>query len=122
MKAADSNTQKPIVYLTFDDGPSGDNVTEHILDVLAEHNAKATFFVTGSRVRANPEKIARIIYDGHVLGNHTLNHSHLTTLSDQQIAEEFIMTSEYVFDAGGPGLNCFRAPFGATDKLSLIHI
>ncbi len=106
---------KPIVYLTFDDGPSADNVTDHILEVLAEHDAKATFFVTGTRVRANPEKIANIIYAGHALGNHTLSHAKLTALEDHQIAEEFSKTNHYVFDAGGPRLNCFRAPFGATN-------
>lgn len=110
-----SHVQKPVIYLTFDDGPSADNVTEHLLEVLAEYDAKATFFVTGARARANPEKVANIVYAGHALGNHTLSHGRLTAMPNHQIAEEFRKTNAYVFDAGGPRLNCFRAPFGATD-------
>jgi len=105
----------PVVYLTFDDGPSRDGVTEQILDVLDRFEAKATFFVTGPRARANPEKIALISSAGHAIGNHTHSHSVLTTLVDEKVAEEFSTTSHHVLSAGGPAMSCFRAPFGATN-------
>lgn len=107
---------KPIIYLTFDDGPSSDDVTERVLEVLAEHDATATFFVTGVRARANPGKIAKIVRAGHALGNHALSHRRLTTLADHAIADEFNTTNNYVYAAGGPPLNCFRAPFGDVDN------
>lgn len=107
---------KPVIYLTFDDGPSSDKVTERILDVLAEHDAKATFFVTGIRARANPEKIAKIFNAGHALGNHAFSHRDLTTLTDHRVGEEFSTTNKYVYAAGVPAINCFRAPFGTTSK------
>ncbi len=113
--AAEYAADKPVIYLTFDDGPSSDKVTEHILDVLADHNATATFFVTGLRAQASPEKIQLIIDAGHVLGNHALSHSPLTSLTDQRIVEEFSITNKYVSDAGGSSMHCFRAPFGDTD-------
>lgn len=106
---------KPTVYLTFDDGPSADGVTERLLDVLARYDATATFFVTGARVRANPEKIVRILAAGHGLGNHTHSHGNLTLLGDQQVQNELSITNVYVRAAGGPRLSCFRPPFGSTD-------
>lgn len=107
---------KPVIYLTFDDGPSADGVTERILDVLALYDAKATFFVTGARARAKPRKIAEIISAGHGIGNHTHSHGKLTSLAEHEIAEEFSITNQYVYAAGGPQLSCFRAPFGDTDE------
>lgn len=112
---AQTQYSKPIVYLTFDDGPSVDSVTDEVLDVLAMHNAKATFFVTGLRAKANPEKIQRIVDAGHAIGNHTVNHGRLTDLFDHQVASELSLTNLYVLEAGGPVLNCFRAPFGLSN-------
>lgn len=113
---ADGLKKKPVVYLTFDDGPSSDLVTEMVLNVLAKHDAKATFFVTGARARANPEKIRKIVDAGHAVGNHTYSHSHLTSLFDHEVAKELNETSRYVYAAGGPTMTCFRAPFGNTNQ------
>ena len=106
---------KPVVYLTFDDGPSGDRVTEEVLSVLERYNAKATFFVTGLRARADPEKVAKIVVAGHALGNHTLSHIRMTSLSNHEIIEELSITNKFIYAAGGPKMSCFRAPFGATN-------
>jgi peptidoglycan/xylan/chitin deacetylase (PgdA/CDA1 family) len=61
------------VHLTFDDGPTP-GVTEWILDELARHDAKATFFCLGRNVEQHPELYARILAEGHRVGNHTHNH------------------------------------------------
>lgn len=61
------------VYLTFDDGPT-EEVTPWILDELAKHNAKATFFCLGKNVEANPGHYRRILKEGHAVGNHTYSH------------------------------------------------
>ena len=111
----EESNNKPVVYLTFDDGPSADDVTDRILAVLDRHDAKATFFVTGGRVHANPEKVIRILAAGHGLGNHTHSHGNLTLMADQQVSNEFNITNVYVRNAGGPRLSCFRAPFGVTN-------
>jgi len=112
----EKNNNKPVVYLTFDDGPSADDVTDRILAVLERYDAKATFFVTGARARANPEKIVRILAAGHGIGNHTHSHGNLTMLADQQVVNELNITNVYVRAAGGPRLSCFRPPFGNTDE------
>jgi peptidoglycan/xylan/chitin deacetylase (PgdA/CDA1 family) len=62
------------VFLTFDDGPTP-GITEWILDELARHGAKATFFCLGRNVEAHPELYRRILAEGHAVGNHTYGHA-----------------------------------------------
>lgn len=62
-----------VVYLTFDDGPTP-GVTDEVLDVLAQHGAKATFFCLGRQVAQHPALYARILAEGHRVGNHSHNH------------------------------------------------
>ncbi len=114
---ADQRDERPVIYLTFDDGPSADGVTEQLLGVLANYGAKATFFVTGQRARKEPEKISAILYGGHAIGNHTHSHVKLTNEPESSIERQFRKANESVADAGGPPLTCFRAPFGATDHV-----
>ena len=106
---------RPVVYLTFDDGPSADRVTDAVLQILAKHDATATFFVTGERVRREPDKISEIVYAGHAIGNHTLNHAKLTEISDAAVMSELQIASEDILQAGAPPPSCFRPPFGSTD-------
>ena len=68
-KAADRQ-----IYLTFDDGPTPE-ITDFVLECLAEFEAKATFFCIGKNVVENPSIIQRIQAAGHSIGNHTMNHS-----------------------------------------------
>ena len=71
---------KPMVALTFDDGPSP-KYTERILDALKEYNASATFFVLGSNAENAPKLLQRMVLEGNEIGNHTYSHKQLTTLS-----------------------------------------
>ncbi len=67
--------REKVAYLTFDDGPSP-NVTTEILDILKREDAKATFFVVGSNVKAYPHILKRIHEEGHTVGNHTYSHNY----------------------------------------------
>lgn len=67
------NSAEKDIYLTFDDGPQP-GVTNWVLDLLKEYNAKATFFCIGHNVAKHPELYRRIIAEGHAIGNHTYNH------------------------------------------------
>src|ERR1051326_5576475 len=69
--------------LTFDDGPN-DPHTMHLLDVLARHNAKATFFLIGSYVRQRPEIARAVLAAGHEIGNHTYSHPNLVLVSGRR--------------------------------------
>lgn len=66
-------TQKPELYLTFDDGPTPE-VTPRVLDLLKKYNAKATFFCLGKNIEKHPEIFAQIKNDGHTIGNHSFDH------------------------------------------------
>jgi peptidoglycan/xylan/chitin deacetylase (PgdA/CDA1 family) len=65
--------QDKTIYLTFDDGPIPE-ITEFVLETLAQFNAKATFFCIGDNIRKHPDIFEKVINDGHTIGNHTYNH------------------------------------------------
>src|ERR1700754_2530644 len=75
------------IALTYDDGPN-DIVTERLLDVLAQHNVHATFFLIGNFVRQRPHIVRAIAAAGHLIGNHTLTHPWLAWQSATRIREE----------------------------------
>lgn len=102
------------VYLTFDDGPDP-KITPQVLDLLAAHNATATFFVQGSQVQAYPELTRRIAAEGHSVQNHAWNHPRLTELApDEVINSQLLPTSETIALNTGIAPSCLRAPYGAT--------
>jgi len=61
------------LYLTFDDGPLP-TVTPHVLSILKQYNAKATFFCVGDNVSKHPQEYAQLLNEGHAVGNHTMHH------------------------------------------------
>ena len=66
-------TQKKLVALTFDDGPN-EPYTARVLDILQREHVHATFFLIGRNVRRFPDTVARIVREGHVVGNHSDSH------------------------------------------------
>jgi peptidoglycan/xylan/chitin deacetylase (PgdA/CDA1 family) len=98
--------------LTFDDGPNGDT-TLRLLDVLARHNAKATFFVIGRFVREQPQIVRAIHAAGHLVGNHTMTHPWLHIQTHARIREELFGCNAIIEDALGAPVRYFRPPHGA---------
>ncbi len=97
--------------LTYDDGPN-DPHTLRLLDVLARHEAKATFFLIGQYVRQRPE-IARAIQGaGHEIGNHTYSHPNLIFVSPAKLRQELQDCRKALEDAIGIPAPLFRPPFG----------
>lgn len=105
---------EPCVALTFDDGPSFH--TERLLDILQEHNVKATFFVLGTQVRIQAETIQRMFEEGHQIGNHTWDHPNLTQLPDDQIQQQLRQTDDLVTQIIGVPTPHMRPPYGAHDE------
>lgn len=103
-----------VVYLTFDDGPHAD-YTPQVLDVLARHDARATFFVVGRLARAYPDLIRRIGAEGHTLANHTWNHEDLAGLSRASFDETISRTQAILGDLATP---CLRPPYGSVDAFT----
>lgn len=106
---------KPVVALTFDDGPVT-GVTNKILDVLEQYHARATFFVLGTRLK-KPEAIAlvkRAITLGCEIGNHTWDHSILPGLNVSEIRFEIKSTNRIIYDTTGYTVRLLRPPGGST--------
>lgn len=100
------------LYLSFDDGPI-ERMTPWILDLLAEHKAKATFFVVGGNVVKNPALIRRILDEGHAIGNHTFNHVNGWKTSTKEYLENIQQCASALkpfLPANYPQL--FRPPYG----------
>jgi peptidoglycan-N-acetylglucosamine deacetylase len=97
--------------LTFDDGPN-DPYTQRLLDLLAQHRAKATFFLIGQYVRQRPEIVRAIHAAGHAIGNHTYNHPNLIFVSAARLRHELDDCRKALEDAIGAPAPLFRPPFG----------
>jgi peptidoglycan-N-acetylglucosamine deacetylase len=97
--------------LTYDDGPN-DPDTLRLLEVLAKHEGRATFFLIGNYVRQRPEIAREIVKAGHVVGNHTFTHPLLTFKSAAEVHQELSACRSALEDAIGQHSNLFRPPFG----------
>ena len=100
------------VALTFDDGPN-DVATPQLLEVLARHEARATFFNMGNFARERPEIVRQVVAAGHVLGNHSMSHPRLSTQSAARVRQELAECSAVLEDITGVAVKFFRPPFGA---------
>ena len=86
------DTDKPVIYLTFDDGPSHN--TEQVLDILKANNIKATFFVVNSNITGSEELYKRIVEEGHTIGIHTYSHQYKTIYNS---VEDYLADFEKMF-------------------------
>lgn len=107
MGSKDSNK----VYLTFDCGYEA-GYTEAILDALAEANVKATFFITAHYLNTASDIVKRMIEEGHIVGNHTVNHKCLPNISDEEIKDEVMKLHNAVYEKFGYEMTYFRPPKG----------
>lgn len=105
---------KPMVALTFDDGPGGES-TIRILDALKKYNAHATFFVVGSNIDKYADIIKREAAEGSEVGNHTNSHAQLTKLDTNGILSEVNGVKEKIMQLTGQKVVPIRPPYGALD-------
>ncbi len=98
--------------LTFDDGPNP-AWTPNLLETLARHDVRATFFMLGSRAEAKPALVRQIAAAGHLIGNHSWSHPNLALSSTSRIEEELSRTSRTIEQITGAPVRFFRPPFGA---------
>ena len=107
MGNADSNK----VYLTFDQGYEA-GYTNKILDALKENDVKATFFVTAHYVNTASDIVQRMIDEGHIVGNHTVNHKSMPSISDDEIQKEVMDLHTVVYEKFGYEMKYTRPPKG----------
>lgn len=102
------STTEPVAALTFDDGPHPVS-TPQVLDVLARHGARATFFMVGQQARRHPGLVRQVAAAGHAIGNHTWDHRSLTELSGRERRRQLRACARALAPYGGPWL---RPPYG----------
>jgi peptidoglycan-N-acetylglucosamine deacetylase len=102
------------VRLTFDDGPNR-TATPEILNTLAAHGVRATFFVVGQMAAANPALVRRESQEGDLIGNHSWDHPDLTKLGRVQVEAELQRTNDVIEQVTGTTPTQWRPPYGATN-------
>jgi peptidoglycan/xylan/chitin deacetylase (PgdA/CDA1 family) len=106
------------IALTFDDGPN-DTATPELLEVLARHGVRATFFSMGCYARQRPELVRQVVAAGHLLGNHTMSHPNLALQPAARVRQELVDCNAVLEDITGAAVNFFRPPFGKRRPLVL---
>ena len=102
----------PYIAMTFDDGPSA-TLTPKLLDLLAAHHIKATFFVIGENVAEHPEIVARAAQEGHEIANHSWSHPNFGKMSDEGVRSQLQRTDDAIKSATGKRPTLMRPPYGS---------
>ena len=102
----------PYIAMTFDDGPSA-TLTPKLLDLLAAHHIKVTFFVIGENVAEHPEIVARAAREGHEIGNHSWSHPNFAKMSDDAVRSQLRRTDDAIKNATGERPTLMRPPYGS---------
>ncbi|WJZ02268.1 Peptidoglycan-N-acetylglucosamine deacetylase [Corynebacterium freiburgense] len=104
------------VALTFDDGPGP--YTPKLLDILRGYGVKSTFYLLGSSIPGDERVIRRMVLEGHEVGNHSMHHYEMTTLSPAEVYAEWHDTSELIYGVTGSRPKTARPPYGAADEVT----
>ncbi len=107
----------PMVYLTFDDGPSEN--TDAILDILDDYNVKATFFVVGQDTEVYGDAYRRIVDEGHSIGMHSFSHNYSKLYQSQDsFIADYNKIHDLILDTTGVDTKLYRFPGGSSNKVS----
>lgn len=112
------NNQSKKVYLTFDEGYEA-GYTSKILEVLKQNEIKATFFITAHYLNTNSELVKQMIDEGHIIGNHTVNHYSMPDLTDEKLKEEIMKLHTAVYEKFGIEMKYIRPPMGEMSERTL---
>ena len=115
----DRKTKEPVLYLTFDCGYEYENLTSAILDTLKEKDVPAAFFCTRDHIVRQPELIARMIREGHIVGNHSDTHPSFPGISRTQMKDEIEKTENELRKNFGYCAKFFRFPAGEYSESAL---
>lgn len=105
---------KPMLALTFDDGPMPDS--KLVLDALKAHNARATFFVLGKNIEGHESILRRMADEGHQIGSHSWSHPHLEKLSASSVRSQMTRTMDKIEEITGQKVTMMRPPYGSTNR------
>ena len=105
------NNEKKYIYLTFDQGYEA-GYTANILDTLKENEVHATFFITGHYLNTQGDLVKRMLEEGHLVGNHTINHPSITDLTEEEIKKEVMGLHQSLYEKFAYEMLFFRPPKG----------
>lgn len=114
------NKESKKVYLTFDEGYEA-GYTEKILEVLKQNDVKACFFITAHYVNTSSDLVQKMINDGHTIGNHTVNHKSMPSLTTEQIKDEVMKLHTGVYEKFGYEMKYIRPPKGEYSEQSVAY-
>ncbi len=115
------NNEEKFVYLTFDEGYEA-GYTSKILDILKDNNVKAAFFITGHYFNTQIELIQRMIDEGHIVGNHTVNHYSMPDLTSDNLKNEIVNLHQAMFEKLNYEMKYLRPPMGEYSEKTLKEI
>ena len=112
------NKDKKVLYLTFDEGYEA-GYTSKILEVLKENDVKAAFFITAHYLNTQEELVKQMIDEGHIVGNHTVNHKSMPELSEEEIKKEVMDLHTSIYEKFGYEMKYIRPPKGEFSEKSI---
>lgn len=112
------NKEKKYLYLTFDEGYEA-GYTESILKTLKENDVIATFFITAHYLNTQEQLVEQMILDGHIVGNHTVNHKSMPDLTNEKINSEIMDLHKAIYDKFGYEMKYIRPPKGEFSERTL---
>ena len=112
------NNEKQYIYLTFDLGYEA-GYTANILDVLKENNTPATFFITAHYLNTAEDLVKRMIDEGHIVGNHTVNHKSMPDISDEELRNEVMTLHQSIYEKFKYEMKYLRPPKGEFSERTL---
>ncbi len=115
----DTVSEEKVLYLTFDCGYEYESLTSKVLDVLKEKGVSATFFCTLDHIKTEHDLIARMIKEGHIVGNHSTTHPSFAEISRSQMVKEIEETENYLRENFGYAAKFFRFPAGEYNESAL---
>jgi len=114
------NKEDKYIYLTFDNGYEA-GYTEKILEVLKQNNVPATFFLTAHYINTEPELVQRMMDEGHIIGNHTVNHKSMPEIDNETIKEEVMELHVAVYEKFGYEMKYLRPPKGEYSERTIAY-
>lgn len=114
------NKEKKYVYLTFDAGYEA-GYTEQLLETLRNNNVKATFFITGHYLNTQPDLIKQMIDEGHIVGNHTVNHKVMPDISLEEINKDVMNLHKAMYEKFGYEMKYSRPPKGEFSERTISY-
>ena len=112
------NKDKKILYLTFDEGYEA-GYTSKILEILKENDVKAAFFITAHYLNTQDDLVKQMLEEGHIVGNHTVNHKSIPNLSEEEIRKEVMDLHTVIYEKFGYEMKYIRPPKGEFSEKSI---